>query len=662
VVYALIAVAWVALWTASRQWTYMVPMALVFGAHPFLKNRVRLNVGIVGYGLLLLGAGVLYKLTVTPLTGVVGNRFHYSFYISFLALIYAALKLYSAPDRTRLPRIILFTAVACGFVAVGLPDDVGLDPRWTATSVLGPFTPAPERFYVLVTATYGLLALVALRRTTRVRRRDAAVSRTGLRVGLVVSTAILAGSTAGMVWVEKTYYQEVANLYTKMLTGSGGGGGGFSDGAKLGSVVRAQQTDGGVVALRVFAERAPGYLRGKAFGDYTGKSWSESWDSKQVAAVDGVFAFAGEAAPEHGAPPFLRVHPDPKYDTQFFLPLDASAVATGAGEVQLHGPGRTLRRTAGQPIAYAAFLGEPVHVDAEHPLYLRAPKDPVLVGVLDATLADLGLEAGVATDHAVAVISGQFRMGFSYRVGVKFKRGSDPLTQFLGPSSKRVGHCELFASSGALLLRRLGIPARYVTGFLCEESNPLDAGLFLARNRHAHAWVEFYDRATGWQVAEFTPPAGVPDQTSDSGFAAFLSYLGGLWERAKAVLSDLPGAISSATKAAADWLVASWWRVLGVVLALCVFFFARARLGTESSQELTRERQLPPELAAKRTRYVKVEARLRKVGLGRREWETVLEYAGRLATETLPDDLSAPETLSFLRAFAFERYGAKSTS
>ena len=47
-------------------------------------------------------------------------------------------------------------------------------------------------------------------------------------------------------------------------------------------------------------------------------------------------------------------------------------------------------------------------------------------------------------------------------------------------------------------------------------------------------------------------------------------------------------------------------------------------------------------------------------GLGRRDWETVLEYADRLAGETLPEDLAGPETLGFLRAFAYERYGATS--
>ena len=41
IVYALIALGWAALWTASRQWTSLFPRGLVFLRHPVLKNRIR---------------------------------------------------------------------------------------------------------------------------------------------------------------------------------------------------------------------------------------------------------------------------------------------------------------------------------------------------------------------------------------------------------------------------------------------------------------------------------------------------------------------------------------------------------------------------------------------------------------------------------------------
>jgi len=65
----------------------------------------------------------------------------------------------------------------------------------------------------------------------------------------------------------------------------------------------------------------------------------------------------------------------------------------------------------------------------------------------------------------------------------------DPVLDFL--INRRAGHCEYFASAMALLLRRLGMPTRMVTGYkggdwVAEGSG----GYYLVREKHAHAWVE----------------------------------------------------------------------------------------------------------------------------------------------------------------------------
>lgn len=84
--------------------------------------------------------------------------------------------------------------------------------------------------------------------------------------------------------------------------------------------------------------------------------------------------------------------------------------------------------------------------------------------------------------------------------------GSDPVLHFL--TRYKRGHCELFASSAVLLLRSMGLPARYVTGFLCEERSPL-LSYYLARARNAHAWGEVYlPDEKRWVTAEATPPSG----------------------------------------------------------------------------------------------------------------------------------------------------------
>jgi hypothetical protein len=64
---------------------------------------------------------------------------------------------------------------------------------------------------------------------------------------------------------------------------------------------------------------------------------------------------------------------------------------------------------------------------------------------------------------------------------------SDPTEDFL--CNTRQGHCQLFASALALMLRSEGIPARVVVGFRGYEWNS-SADFHEVRQYHAHAWVE----------------------------------------------------------------------------------------------------------------------------------------------------------------------------
>jgi hypothetical protein len=60
-----------------------------------------------------------------------------------------------------------------------------------------------------------------------------------------------------------------------------------------------------------------------------------------------------------------------------------------------------------------------------------------------------------------------------------------------------------------LMLRSQGIPARFVTGFLGAEHNPLQ-DYYILRQQNAHAWVEAFTAERGWQVYDPTPPEGRP--------------------------------------------------------------------------------------------------------------------------------------------------------
>lgn len=68
-------------------------------------------------------------------------------------------------------------------------------------------------------------------------------------------------------------------------------------------------------------------------------------------------------------------------------------------------------------------------------------------------------------------------------------------------------YCDYYASSMIVMLRSLGIPARFAAGFARGTFNA-DLGAFEVRNRDAHSWVEVYFPEYGW--VEFEPTAAQP--------------------------------------------------------------------------------------------------------------------------------------------------------
>ena len=57
-----------------------------------------------------------------------------------------------------------------------------------------------------------------------------------------------------------------------------------------------------------------------------------------------------------------------------------------------------------------------------------------------------------------------------------------------------------------VMLRSLGIPARYINGFLTGEYNDV-GGDYIVRASDAHSWVEAYFPGFGWLTFDPTPPS-----------------------------------------------------------------------------------------------------------------------------------------------------------
>jgi hypothetical protein len=83
--------------------------------------------------------------------------------------------------------------------------------------------------------------------------------------------------------------------------------------------------------------------------------------------------------------------------------------------------------------------------------------------------------------------------------------GADAVDHFLFES--QLGFREQIATSTAMMLRSLDVPARLATGFV-PSSRDAVAGVWISRARDAHAWVEVHFPGYGW--VPFDPTASVP--------------------------------------------------------------------------------------------------------------------------------------------------------
>lgn len=89
--------------------------------------------------------------------------------------------------------------------------------------------------------------------------------------------------------------------------------------------------------------------------------------------------------------------------------------------------------------------------------------------------------------------------------------GEDFVAYFL-TTSKR-GYCMHYASAATLLLRSMGVPARYVSGYTADvKANET----VTVPDQNAHAWVEVYVAGYGWVPAEVTPGFTPPGAESSA--------------------------------------------------------------------------------------------------------------------------------------------------
>ncbi len=196
-----------------------------------------------------------------------------------------------------------------------------------------------------------------------------------------------------------------------------------------------------------------------------------------------------------------------------------------------------------------------------------------------------------------------------------------PLEHFL--FVKKAGHCEYFANATTLLLRYMGIPARYVVGYSTTEYNE-GIDMYIIRQRHAHAWTIAWINGS-WQVVDTTP---------STWFAA---------EHAnEPLLQPLVDLLANYT-----FVFQLWWNdqkiedyevelyVIGALLALILLW----RITTSEQVILTDERSIQKtrEFPGSDSPFFKLEHYLTEIGLKRGRGELLRDWLVRIQkTELLP--------------------------
>lgn len=154
-------------------------------------------------------------------------------------------------------------------------------------------------------------------------------------------------------------------------------------------------------------------------------------------------------------------------------------------------------------------MSEPAMLETLDPSYNRFLQLP---DTLPQRVQDLTLD--ITRDKAsvyekIKAVEGYFSKG-NYRYDKKAAaipaEKQDYVDQFLFDT--KVGYCDNFSTSMVVMLRSIGIPARWVKGFAPGDAGALSNGLreYKVTNDNAHSWVEAYVPGTGW--IEFEPTIG----------------------------------------------------------------------------------------------------------------------------------------------------------
>jgi transglutaminase-like putative cysteine protease len=236
-----------------------------------------------------------------------------------------------------------------------------------------------------------------------------------------------------------------------------------------------------------------------------------------------------------------------------------------------------------------------------------------------------------------------FHQNFKYSLELLARNTSkqSALSSFM--TKVHAGHCEYFATAATMLLRELGIPARYVTGYSIQP-NSTSGDTYLVRARHAHAWVVAYDSDRKlWLEVDATPSDWKETVSADASF----------WEPVSDFFSNLFFQYSKWR-----WSKVSYTKYMPFFLVLLIGVLVwRIIRHKTSKRTIATETQIEPHVwPGLDSEFFALEKKMHEAGLGRVENEPLLHWRERLRQQ-LPPTISLDRTLNLHRRLRFDPNG-----
>ncbi|USG66375.1 DUF3488 and transglutaminase-like domain-containing protein [Brevibacillus ruminantium] len=239
----------------------------------------------------------------------------------------------------------------------------------------------------------------------------------------------------------------------------------------------------------------------------------------------------------------------------------------------------------------------------------------------------------------VRAIENYLRTGGEYKYETKDvpvpAPGQDFVDHFLFDSHR--GYCDHFSTSMAVMLRSVGIPARWVKGFApgtVVGKDGLGNDIVEVRNKDAHSWVEVYFPGQGWipfeATSTFVSPVRIKYDlyTGDQETSLPIPNLGEQPSRNRGDgrMDELEGADAVGKR---SWKIPGPVKTIGVAIVVAGAYLAWRRRGAITLWWLQRKmRNHPNELYE--DRYNLLMQLVQHVHSRREPGETLREYVKRI--------------------------------